>query len=242
MVEETVLLLSNIQKLRKLCCFFQIFRNHTKYLFNFIPTSVRPYTTRNANNNNTQFKVKHNFFQNSGFFSVVIEQNKLDQNIHNSENLNIFKKRLLKFVRPSGNSVFSCHNPKVKFRVKLLTRLGLGLGHLWEHKFKHGFLDSFNPIRSCGQDTETSNFLLHCSNYSNERLSFLNLMRNIDGDILNQNELKVMETLPYGDSSLEDTNNTLIMNATIEFLIAFKRFDVPLVQVKCGFVYSQHFS
>ena len=54
-------------------------------------------------------------------------------------------------------------------------------------------------------------------------------MRNIDGDILNQNELKVMETLPYGDSSLEDTNNTLIMNATIEFLIAFKRFDVPLV-------------
>ena len=90
---------------KKLCCFFKIFRNHTKYLFNFIPTPVRLYTTRNVNNN-PQFKV----IQNSVFSSVVIEWNKLDQNILNSENLNIFKKKLLKFVSPSGNSVFSCHN------------------------------------------------------------------------------------------------------------------------------------
>ena len=54
-------------------------------------------------------------------------------------------------------------------------------------------------------------------------------MRNIDSDILNKNELKVTETLLYGDSSLEDTNNALIMNVPMEFLIAFKRFDVPLV-------------
>ena len=75
---------------RKLCCFFKIFRNNPKYLFNFIRTFVRPYTTRNANNI-PQFKVKHNFFQNSVFFSVLIEWNKLDQNIRNSENVNIFK-------------------------------------------------------------------------------------------------------------------------------------------------------
>ena len=62
-------------------------------------------------------------------------------------------------------------------------------------------------------------------------------MRNIDSDILNKNELKVTGTLAYGDSSLDDTNNTLIMNAPMEFLIASKRFDVPLIQVECGFVY-----
>ena len=91
----------------KLCCFFKIFRNQSpKYLFNIIPTSVRLYSTRN-DNNIPQFKIKHNFFQ----------------NICNSENLNIFKKKLLKFIRPSGNSVFRCHNPK---GVKLLTRLRLG--------------------------------------------------------------------------------------------------------------------
>ena len=127
---------------------------------------MRPYNTRNANNI-PQFKVKHNFFQNSLFPSAVIEWNKLDQNISNPENFNIFTKKLLKFIRPSGSSVFRCHNPK---GVKLLAKLRLGLSHLWEHKFKHGFLDSLKPICSCDHDIETStHFLLHCSNYSNER-------------------------------------------------------------------------
>ena len=103
---------------------------------------MRPYNTRNANNV-PQFKVKHNFFQNLFFPSVIVEWNMLDQNICNSENLNISEKKLLKFIRPSGNCVFRCHNPK---GVKLLTRLRFSLSHLGEHKFKHGFLDSLNPI------------------------------------------------------------------------------------------------
>ena len=187
---------------------------------------MRPYNTRNTNNI-PQFKVKHNFFQNSFFPSVVIKWNKLDQNIRNSENLFIFKKKLLKFIRPSGNNVFRYHNPK---GIKLLTRLRLGLSHLREHKFKHGFLDSLHPICSCAQNTETStHFLLHFSNYSNERLTFLNIIRNIDSNILSKNDFRVTETILYGDSSYDDTNNTLITNATMEFLFASKRFDVPLV-------------
>ena len=196
-----------------------------QYLFNIGPTSVRPYNTRNANNI-PQFKVKHNFFKNSFFPSVVIEWNKLDLNIRNSENLFIFKKKLLKFIRPSGNSVFRCHNPK---GIKLLTRLRFGLSHLREHKFKHDFLDSLNPICSCDKDIEMStHFLLHCSNYSNERLTFLYIIRNNDGNI-KKYDLKVTETLLYGDSSLDDTNNTPILNAAMEFLIVSKRFDVLLV-------------
>ena len=138
----------------------------------------------------------------------------------------IFKKNLLKFIRPSGNSVFRYHNPK---RIKLLTRLRLGLSRLREHKFKHGFLDSFNPICSCGQNIETStHFLLHYSNYSNERLTFLNIIKNIDRNILNKNDLKVTETLLYGDSSLNDTNNAFIMNATMEFLSLLRDLICPI--------------
>ena len=86
-----------------------------------------------------------------------------------------FRKKLLKLTRPSGSSVFRCHNPKVN---KLLTRLRLGLSHLWEHKFKHGFLDSLNPICNCGQDIEIStHFLLHCSNYSSERVTVVYILR-----------------------------------------------------------------
>ena len=102
----------------------------------------------------------------------------------------------------------------------MLTRLRLGLSHLWKHKFKHSFLDSLNTICSCGEDIETStHFLLHCSNYSNERSTFLNIIKNIDRNIFEKNDLKIKETLRYGASSPEDTNNTLIMNTTMEFLI-----------------------
>ena len=147
--------------------------------------------------------------------------------MRNSENLFIFKEKLLKFICPSGNSVFKCYNPK---GIKLLTRLRLGLSYLREHKFKHGFLDSLNPICSCGQNIETStHFLLHCSNYASERLTFLNNIRNIDSNILSENDLKVTETLLYGDRSYNNTKNTLIMNATMDFLFASKRFDVQLV-------------
>ena len=117
-----------------------------------------------------------------------------------------FKKKLLKFIRPSGNRDFRCYNPK---GVKLLTRQRLGLSHLREHKFKHVFLDSLKPICSCGQDIETStHFLLHYCNYSNERLTFLDILRNIDRNILDKHDLKVTETLLFGDSSSDDTNNT----------------------------------
>ena len=154
-----------------------------KYLFNIIPVTVSRYNTRNTNNI-PQFKVKHNFFRNSFFPSAVIEWNKLDLNIRNSESLNVFKNSLLKFIRPPGNSVFSCHNLR---GVKLLTRLRLGLSHLREHKFKHGFQDSLNPIRSCGNDNETSaHCLLPCPHLSNERSTFLKTIRNINRNIFDK--------------------------------------------------------
>ena len=209
---------------RKLCCFFKIFRYKCpKYLFNIIPTSVSTYNTRNTNNI-PLFKVKHNFFRNSFFPSAVIEWNKLDLNIRNSESLNIFKKTLLNFVRPSGSTVFNCHNPK---GVKLLTRSRLGFSHLRDHKFKHNFQDSLKPICSCGNDIETpAHFLFHCPNFSNERSSFLNIIESIDRNFLTRSESQVTETLLYGDSNSNNITNTLILNAMIDFLIATKRFDI----------------
>ena len=189
------------------------------------------YNKRNTNNI-PQFKVKHSFFRNSFFPSAAIEWNKLDLNIRYSESLNIFQKRFLKFIRPSGSSVFNCHNLR---GVKLLTRLRLCLSHLREHKFKHGFQDSLSPICSCGNDVETStHFLLYCPHYSNERSNFLNTIRNISRNIFDKNDLQITETLLYGDSSLDDQTNTLILNATIDFLFVSKKFDIKLLQIEYG--------
>ena len=54
-----------------------------------------------------------------------------------------------------------CTNPK---GIQSLTRLILGLSHFREHKFKHNFQETLNPIFNCGEDIETSShYLLHCS-------------------------------------------------------------------------------
>ena len=175
-------------------------------------------------NNIPLIKVNHNFFQNSFFPSAVIEWSTLDLNIRNSESLNIFKKTLLNFICPARSPVFNCHNPK---GVELLTRLRLG--HLREHKFKHSSQDSLNPVCSCGNDIETSaHFLFHCPNFWNWRSLFLNIIGSIDRNILTRNDSQVTETLLYGNSNSNNITNNLILNATIDFRIATKRFDTPL--------------
>ena len=131
-------------------------------------------------------------------------------------------------IRPTGSTVFNCHNPK---GVKLVTRLRLGLNYLREHKFKHRVQDSLNPICSCGNDIETSaHFLLHYPDFSNERSAFLNIIGSIDRNILTRSYSQVTETLLYGDSNSNNITNTLILNATIDFLVTTKRFDVPLIE------------
>ena len=172
--------------------------------------------------------------------SPKIEWNKLDQNIHNSESLNIFKKTLLKLIRPSGNTNFNCHNPK---GVKLLTSLRLGLSYLHEHKFKYRFQNSLNSICSCGKDIEKSaHILLYCPNYSNERSTLLNIIGSIDGNISTRSYFKVTEAFLYGDSDSNNITNTLIFNVTIDFLIVTERFDVLLLYTEYGLIALLTFS
>ena len=73
------------------------------------------------------------------FPSTAIEWNNLDLKIRNSKTFSAFKKSILKFIRPFSNSIFNCHSPK---GIKLITRLRLGLSHLYEHKFRHNFQDT----------------------------------------------------------------------------------------------------
>ena len=49
----------------------------------------------------------------------------------------------MEFIEPSLNSFSGICNP---YGIKLLTSVRLGLSPLNEHKFKHGFNDTINPI------------------------------------------------------------------------------------------------
>ena len=82
---------------------------------------------------------------------MIIEWNKLDPYLRKAESLSVFKTNILKFIRPPPNSVYNCHDPK---GFEFLIRFNLGLSYLREHKLKHNFQGTINPLCSYGYITE----------------------------------------------------------------------------------------
>ena len=149
-------------------------------------------------NNIPLFKAKHIFFRNSFFTSNAIEWNNLDLKKINSETFSTVKKTILKFIRPSWNSIFYCHSPN---GIKLITRLKLGFSHFREHKFRHNFQDTFNPICSYGDDIETTiHYLLPCPNYLDEIRALLDNLQNIGENIHDKYDFQISELLLFGVS------------------------------------------
>ena len=130
------------------------------------------------------------------------------------ENLNIlslFKSTILKFIRPNPSSIFNCHNPKA---IKYLSRIRLGLSHLSEHKYKHSFQDTLNPICACGSDIETPcHYLISCPIFDAEWNTLLNNIRQIAS-----NHSQITHVLLYGDSSLKNETNIEILNSAMNYM------------------------
>ena len=114
--------------------------------------------------------VKHDIFKNTFFPSTIIEWNKLDWKIKNSESIETFEKRILSFIRPSPNSTFNCHNLR---GIKPLSRLRLGLSHLREPKLNTVFKILSNPS-AVMEKVKVKLVFTICSSYLEERLMLLN--------------------------------------------------------------------
>ena len=211
---------------RKLCLFYKVLENENpKYLFSLIPTRRSLYSTRNIHNI-TLDNTKHNFFKNSFFPSTIIEWNKLDPHLRKSENFSVFKSNILKFIRPSPNSVYNCHNPR---GICLITRLRLSLSHLREHRFKHGFQDLLNPLCSCGNDLEsTEHFFLYCPQFAKERRTLLSTLGDFNYSLLENTSNALTQTLLFGITSLSSSDNSKILSATTGFILSIKRFGKQL--------------
>ena len=182
------------------------------YLFQLFPSPNTRYFSRNSENI-PQLGTKHDFFKNSFFPSTIREWNNLDLHIKISKSISIFKSNILKFIWPKPNNVYYYHNPK---GIRILTRLRLGLSDLREHRFKHSFQDSLNPLCFCGNEIETStHYLLHCTTDTNQTVILLNKIKSINCSILEFIDTVVIKTLLFGDNTLSDSCNTLVLNLTI---------------------------
>ena len=112
-------------------------------------------------------------FKASFFPSGTYNWNQLDPDLQKSFSLEICKRALLKFIRPTSANVYKIHHPR---GLKLLTRLPLGLSHLCENKFRHNFNDTIDPFCLCLEKTE--HFLLLCPIYASFRLNLFDNLRN----------------------------------------------------------------
>ena len=215
--------LQNRRWYRNLSFLYKVIANQSpSYLFKMIPKKNMPRPTRGSDNISL-LGTKHNFFQNRYFPSSIKEWNRLDIEIRKSDSNSIFKKRILSFIRPLPNKVSKSHNPQ---GLKLLTRLRLGLSHLRYHNIKHNFLDTINPLCSCGSDIETAlHFPLYCPNFTQYRNTLLSEISEINSELITSNDLALTETLLFGDNSFIQYDNSRILDATIAFIVASKRFD-----------------
>ena len=108
------------------------------------------------------FRCRTTFFRNSFLPFAITEWNKLDSGIQILIPMQCSVKSFWFFIRPLGNDTYGIYDP---LGIRLLNRLRLGFGHLKEHKFRHNFADTLNPLCSCSLETEdTEHYFLRCQN------------------------------------------------------------------------------
>ena len=210
---------------RRLVYFYKIaFDNSPEYIRLILPSRQQSHARKDLFRS---FTCHTDYFKNSFFPYCVREWNELDPELRASTSISIFKKGLLKFIRPKPQPVYNIIDP---IGLKLLTRLRVNLSHLREHKFRHNFQDTLNPLCSCSLEIETTkHYLLHCSIYLGWRKTLFDNVTTMVGTLSNLTDDQLINLLLYGDETFSDEQNTCILKNTINFLKSSQRFDIPLL-------------
>ena len=70
------------------------------------------------------------------------------------------------------------------------------------------------------------NFLLHCATFKKplfDKLTELNI------DVLARNDDHIVKTILLGQQDFDNATYKILLKATIDFIIATERFDLPLL-------------
>ena len=150
----------------------------------------------------------------------------MDSDIKNIDSHAVFPKKLLIFIRPLGNDTYGNYDP---LGVRSFKKLLLGFSHSREHKFRHYFADTLNPLCSCFLETEdTEHYFLHCQNNLSFRTTLMNDLNNINTAIASLNSNDLLRVILYGDQRFNKETNCKILTASIKFIKDTKRFEKSL--------------
>ena len=78
----------------------------------------------------------------------------------------------------------------------------------------------------------------HLIFFSTVLYSLLSTLNNIDRKILESTDSYLTQTLLFGCTSFDLETNTLVLNATIDFILSTERFEEPLFLKKPCFSYA----
>ena len=151
----------------KTCCFYKILNNQAPdYLYRLLSPPNKHCNTPSYSKIRQIF-CRTETFSNSFLSQTIKQWNKLDIWICQAPSYSVFRKALLNFIWPTVNSTFGTNDDS---GLKLLAHLRVGFSNLREHKSKHNFPDTLNPLCSCSLDTEDIyHCFICCQNLSNNR-------------------------------------------------------------------------
>ena len=86
-----------------------------------------------------------------------------------------------------------------------------------------------NSLCSMGNFVELkTRFFLHCTHFSNQRLTKINKIKDINKRIFEKNDYLINKTIFSGNAKHSITDNKSILEAKTPILISSGRFDSPL--------------
>ena len=74
-------------------------------------------------------------------------------------------------------------------------------------------------------------FFLYCPLFTNQRRTLLRTVKDIDSSLTNTNDSTLTHILLFGKASLDTSANTLLLNATMNYIISTNRFEESLFLV-----------
>ena len=211
--------LANRRFYRRLIAFYKIVVNKKapRYLIDYLPTKDLASINLRKRPAIYPLDARTERYRNSFFPYCISQWNILDSRIRNLPSIATFKRAILDFIRPVPTPMFKINRLS---GFVFLTRLRVGFSHLREHKFRHGFLDIVDPICSCRTNAveNTEHYLLHCSNFANQRTVLFDDLRNIDINYGPLDSSTLSRMLLFGNPKFFDNNNGGIIYVVIRFI------------------------
>ena len=212
------------REFRRLTQFYKIMNNLTpQYLREPVPDPRMHLFGPRSTNVLPPIPCKTDRFKSSFYPDSVEKWNDVGVEFRSIAKLSDFKSSYVQLIRPIKKDIFNVHNPD---GIKRIFQLRVGLSPLKAHKKSHNFGDTESDICLCGGGAEdTVHFLLLCPFFSVLRTSLFGDISKILVNFLNLSKKDQVACLLYGYNGLSDSQNSQILNGTIDFILKSQRFN-----------------